>query len=197
MDVQFAISGKDFVISVTDTSVAQSIVKMKHNEDKTCKLTSHTLMSVTGEAGDTSNFSEYVQVNVRLYSVRNSQDMSPSETAHFVRNELATALRSRNPFRVNMLIGGVDKNTGASSLYWIDYLAALAKVPFAAHGYCSYFLYAVMDREYTEDLTLEQGFEIVKKCLAVLKQRFIIDFPDFIIKVVDKNGIRSYGVGDI
>ncbi|KAJ2003385.1 Proteasome subunit beta type-4 [Coemansia thaxteri] len=191
MDAQFAISGRDFVISVTDKGVARSIVKMKHNEDKTWQLSSHTLMSVSGEAGDTANFSEYIQGNVRLYSMRNSQDLSPSELANFIRGELAAALRSRSPSQVNLLVAGYDKGKDEAALYWIDYLSAMAKVPFAAHGYCGYFLYSVMDREYTPEITLEEAKALIKKCFEVLKTRFIVDFANYTIKVVDRNGTHE------
>ncbi|KAJ2831996.1 Proteasome subunit beta type-4 [Coemansia furcata] len=191
MDAQFAIAGRDFVISVTDKGVVNSILKMKKNQDKTCQLSSHTFMSVSGEPGDASNFSEYIQGNVKLYSVRNSQDLSPSETANFIRGELAEALRSRSPSNVNLLVAGYDRGAGEAALYWIDYLSAMAKVPFASHGYCGYFLYAVMDREYTPDITLDGAKELVKKCFEVLKTRFIIDFADYTIKVVDRDGTRE------
>ncbi|KAJ2316441.1 Proteasome subunit beta type-4 [Coemansia sp. RSA 2611] len=197
MDAQFALAGKDFAISVTDKKVARSIVTMKHNLDKTYELTPSTLISVAGEPGDTSNFSEYIQGNVRLYSIRNSQDLTPSETANFIRGELATALRSRRPYQVNILVTGFDKNTGEASLYWIDYLSAMSKLPFAAHGYCSYFVYSIMDREYTADITLAQGLEIVKKCMATLKMRFLVDFPDYTIKIVDKDGIRELPMSEL
>ncbi|KAJ2615792.1 Proteasome subunit beta type-4 [Coemansia sp. RSA 1365] len=197
MDAQFAIVGKSFAISVTDKGVAHSIVKMKHNADKTCELTPHTLMSVTGVPGDTSNFSEYIQGNVRLYGIRNSQNLSPSETASFIRGELANSLRTRRPRQVNLLVMGYDKNTNESSLYWIDYLSAIAKVPFAAHGHCSYFVLSVMDREYKPDITLEQGFDIIKKCIAAVKMRFPINFTDYTIKVVDSDGVREVSMADI
>ncbi|KAJ2162196.1 Proteasome subunit beta type-4 [Coemansia sp. RSA 552] len=197
MDAQFAIAGKDFAISVTDKGVSHSIVKMKHDEDKTFELAPHTLVSVSGEPGDTANFPEYIQGNVRLYSIRNSQDLTPSETANFIRGELATALRSRKPYQVNMLVTGYDKNTKEASLYWIDYLAAMAKVPFAAHGYCGYFVYSILDREYKPDISLEQGLEIIQKCFAALKKRFLIDFNDYMIKVVDSNGIRVIPVSEL
>lgn len=83
-------------------------------------------------------FAEYIQVNAQLYSMRNEADLSPSALAHFVRGELATSLRSRNPYNVNLLLGGVDPITLKPSLYWLDYLAALAPVPYAAHGYAQY-----------------------------------------------------------
>ncbi|KAJ2218346.1 Proteasome subunit beta type-4 [Coemansia sp. RSA 485] len=54
-----------------------------------------------------------------------------------------------------------------------------------------------MDREYNEDITLEQGFDIVRKCLAALKVRFIVDFPNFSIKVISTSGTREYDMAEI
>lgn len=60
--------------------------------------------------------------------------------AHFVRGELASSLRSKKPYNVNLLLGGFDNITGKPSLYWMDYLASLAPLPYAAHGYAQYVL---------------------------------------------------------
>jgi 20S proteasome alpha/beta subunit len=67
--------------------------------------------------------------------MRNNTSLGPSAVSSFVRGEVARALRTRRPYTVNLLLGGVDPITNEPSLYWIDYLAALAKVPYAAHGY--------------------------------------------------------------
>lgn len=80
-------------------------------------------------------FADYIQANAQLYSMRNETDLSPSALANFVRGELATSLRSRKPYNVNLLLGGVDPITLKPSLYWLDYLASLASLPYAAHGY--------------------------------------------------------------
>jgi 20S proteasome subunit beta 4 len=83
-------------------------------------------------------FAEYIQANVQLYSMRNNASLGPSAVSSFVRGEVARALRTRRPYTVNLLLGGVDPITNEPSLYWIDYLAALTKVPYAAHGYAQY-----------------------------------------------------------
>ena len=108
---------------------------LKASDDKTRGLNDHTLMAYSGEAGDTIQFAEYIQANIKLYSMRNDGDLTPSAVASFVRVELAKSLRSRNPYNVNLLLGGVDPITRQPHLYWLDYLAALAPVPYAAHGY--------------------------------------------------------------
>lgn len=113
---------------------------LKATDDKTRQLNKHTLMAFSGEAGDTVQFAEYIQANVQLYSMRNNMELSPAATANFVRGELAGALRSRKPYTVNLLLGGYDSINDKPTLYWIDYLASLAPVPYAAHGYAQYVL---------------------------------------------------------
>jgi 20S proteasome subunit beta 4 len=108
---------------------------LKASDDKTRILNKNNLMAFSGEAGDTVQFAEFVQANVALYSMRNETDLGPAPLAAFIRGELARALRSRHPYTVNLLLGGVDPITKEPSLYWLDYLASAAKVPYAAHGY--------------------------------------------------------------
>jgi 20S proteasome subunit beta 4 len=55
-------------------------------------------------------------------------------------------LRSRSPYSVNLLLGGFDVADSTPHLYWIDYLGTQAAVPFAAHGYGSYFALSLLDR---------------------------------------------------
>ena len=90
-------------------------------------------------------FAEFIQANIQLYSMRNGMELSPAATANFVRGELATALRSRRPYTVNLLLGGYDSIADKPTLYWIDYLASLAPVPYAAHGYAQYVILAKSD----------------------------------------------------
>lgn len=86
--------GKDFVMVCSDTQAAQSVISIKHDEDKIVPIDSHKMFGIAGEAGDRVNFSEYVIANVKLYAMRNSTELSTSSVAHFTRGELAKALRS-------------------------------------------------------------------------------------------------------
>ena len=72
----------------------------------------------------------------------------------------------------------------------MDYLAAFSKVNFAAQGYAGNFISSVFDREWTPGMDLEQGLEVVRKCIHELKTRFLISQPVFVVKVVDANGTR-------
>ena len=52
---------------------------------------------------------------------------------------------------MNLLLAGYDKVEGPS-LYFMDYLASVNKVPFGAHGYGSFFTVSILDRHYREGL---------------------------------------------
>lgn len=77
--------------------------------------------------------------------MRNDTELRSNAVANFVRGELARSLRSRSPYTVNLLLGGVDPISEKPHLYWIDYLASLAPVPYAAHGYAQYVVTQLSD----------------------------------------------------
>lgn len=92
---------------------------------------------------------------------------------------------------VNIILAGYDKETGPS-LYYIDYIASLHKLDKAAFGYGSYFALSLMDRHYRRDMTVEEAIELVDKCIMEIRSRLVIAPPNFVIKIVDKDGAREY-----
>ncbi|CDY55258.1 BnaCnng28610D [Brassica napus] len=133
---------------------------------------------------------EYVQKNVSLYKFRNGIPLTTAAAANFTRGELATALR-KNPYSVNILMAGYDNESGAS-LYYIDYIATLHKVDKGAFGYGSYFSLSTMDWHYRSDMSVEEAIELVDKCILEIRSRLVVAPPNFVIKIVDKDGARDY-----
>lgn len=88
-----------------------------------------------------------------------------------------------------MLIAGYNAKDGPE-LYWMDYFAAVNKLPFAAHGYAAFFVMSLMDRHYHKEMDFEQAKELMRKCFREIKTRFIANLPQFVVKVVDKDGVR-------
>nr|QBH72693.1 proteasome subunit beta type [Isotomurus palustris] len=195
MECLIGIRFNDFVLVAADTIAARSIVVNSHDEDKFCSLSDKLLLAVVGESGDTTQFSEYIQKNIQLYKMCHEYEMSPKAAAHYTRRNLAEYLRSRTPYNVNLLLAGYDDGEKKASLYFMDYLASSVELPYCAHGYGSYFTLSTMDAYYKPDLTFEQGMELMRKCVAEIAKRLVINLPRFKVKAVDQNGIRF--VGDI
>ncbi|KAJ3608901.1 hypothetical protein NHX12_023429 [Muraenolepis orangiensis] len=190
MEYLIGIQGPDFVLVAADNVAAKSIIKMKDDYDKMFKLSENILLLCVGEAGDTVQFAEYIQKNVQLYKMRNGYELSPAAAANFTRKNLADYLRSRTPYHVNLLLAGHDKADGPS-LYYMDHLSALAKAPFAAHGYGAFLTLSILDQHYKPDLTREEAVELLKKCIQELNTRFILNLPSFGVRLIDKEGIHD------
>ncbi|KAF9475037.1 20S proteasome subunit [Pholiota conissans] len=191
METSFAITGKGYLIMAADTTAARSIVKMKVDEDKIKELSPHLLMAYSGEPGDTVQFAEYVERNIRLYQIRNLYPLRPSAAASWIRKALADSLRSRKPYSVNLLLGGYDTATHDPHLYWIDYLGTMTEVPFAAHGYGSYFALSLLDRYHNPEADLEEGLATLKRCLDEVSKRLVVSPGKYKVKIVDKDGVRE------
>uniref|UniRef100_T1GNC1 Proteasome subunit beta type-2 n=1 Tax=Megaselia scalaris TaxID=36166 RepID=T1GNC1_MEGSC len=122
--------------------------------------------------------------------MRNGYELSPKAAAHFTRRNLADYLRSRTPYQVNMFLGGFDDKEGPH-LHFIDYLANGKSLPFGAQGYGGFFSASILDRYYHNKLTEAEAYDIMKKCVAEIQKRLIINLKNFKVVVVDKNGIRD------
>ncbi|KAF6156608.1 hypothetical protein GIB67_014587 [Kingdonia uniflora] len=190
MECVFGLVGNGFALVVADTSAVNSILVHKSNEDKIMVLDSHKLLGASGESGDRVQFTEYIQKNVSLYQFRNGIPLTTVAAANFTRGELATALR-KNPYSVNLLLAGYDKETGPS-LYYIDYIATLHKIDKGAFGYGSYFSLAMMDRHFHSGMSVEDAVNLADKCIMEIRSRLVVAPPNFVIKIVDSKGARTF-----
>lgn len=188
MDTAIGICGKDFVMIAMDMSQIRSIVILKSDEEKIVKLDSNKILALTGENGDRVAFSEYIKKNMALYNLRNDVSLSVHAAANFTRKELAIALR-KNPYQVNMLLGGWDEENGPA-LYYIDYLASMTKIPFAVHGYASFFVSGILDKVCKADMTIDEVKSAMSNCLNEISKRFLVNTARYSIKMVDKTGVH-------
>ncbi|KAG4301284.1 hypothetical protein PCK1_002594 [Pneumocystis canis] len=189
MDCILALKGKEYVLAASNKAFVRGITVLNDLDDKSKNLNFHNLLLYSGRDGDTLNFSEYLQANVQLYEMKNDIELGTKALANFLRKEMADTLRSHSPYGVNLLLAGYDIVLKTVGLYFLDHLATFSPVSYACHGYGSYYVLSLLDKYYQQDITLEEGLKLMRKCLNEIKMRLPIDFKGFIIKMVDKNGI--------
>lgn len=84
-----------------------------------------------------------------------------------------------------------ENKTVKPKLYWLDYLASCAPVPYAAHGYAQYYCLSILDKHHHPDIDFETGMKLLRMCSDELKRRLPIDFKGLTVKVVDEKGVRE------
>lgn len=123
----------DATLVLADNSAARSIIRFQDDLDKVPQLDKFKVMaSAQKKGGDSVQFGDYVQKNLKLYELRTGTSLTTHATANFVRGELARFLRQR-PYYVDLLIGGFDEDAGPS-LYFLDYLASCSRSRTRATG---------------------------------------------------------------
>ncbi|ODQ79755.1 hypothetical protein BABINDRAFT_7961 [Babjeviella inositovora NRRL Y-12698] len=190
MDIILGIRVQDCTIIATSKAFTRGISILNSTDDKTRQLGEHSLMAFTGESGDTVQFAEYIQANMQLHAMRESYELSPKATASFVRNQLASSLRSRKPYQVNVLIAGFDTKTEKPSLNWLDYLGTNVELPYCAHGYAAFYTSSLLDRHYRADMTQQEGLDLLQLCVKELQLRMPMDFKGVLVKVVSNEGVK-------
>ncbi|KAL7423833.1 Proteasome subunit beta type-4 [Cryptotrichosporon argae] len=190
MQCSFGITGKDFVLLASDTSASRSIIQFKSDENKIKALGPHLAMAYGGEPGDTNNFAEYVERNLRLYTIRHDQPLLPPSASSWIRRTLANSIRSRRPYAVKLLLAGFDVTTMRPHLYWLDELGTRAEVPYAAHGMGMHVALSTMDKWCTPGINKVEGLEVLRKCIDEAQTRLTVKFA-FNAILIDVNGIHT------
>ncbi|KAJ6227810.1 proteasome subunit beta type-2 [Anaeramoeba flamelloides] len=188
MDSLVGFVGKNYVLMAGDTNAGRSIMRLKDDFDKLVQVDSHKILAKSGEIGDGNQFCNLIIRNVSLYRINNETELTTKSVAHYTRRQLATAIR-KNPYSVNLLLGGYDKKDQMGSLYYLDYLGSSKKINYGAHGYAALFVGSILDRFWKEDLDFEEGLELMKKCLREVEKRLIIGTRCFVIKMINSDGI--------
>eukprot|EP01101_Sappina_pedata_P008985 TRINITY_DN5100_c0_g1_i1.p2 TRINITY_DN5100_c0_g1~~TRINITY_DN5100_c0_g1_i1.p2 ORF type:complete len:233 (-),score=78.39 TRINITY_DN5100_c0_g1_i1:104-802(-) len=208
MDVLLAITGNDFALVATDSGNSRSIFVLKDDQDKITELDSHKLLACGGDEGDRSHFTEYIKMSLDLKYFKTGIRASTKAAATFTRRTLASALRTQGAYQCNLLLVGYDTkkdiadpnqeniivnnsiNEGPVSLFFVDHLASMQKVDFAAHGYAGYFVYGLIDRHFKKGMTKDEALKLLQMCMDEICRRFIYKPPNFVIKCISKDGIE-------
>jgi 20S proteasome subunit beta 4 len=187
-DSVIGVVGADFVLLASSAENTRSVLVMGSDEDKIVPLDKSKLLGAVGNPGDRVQFCEYIRRNIALFEYRRNLPLSTHAAAHYIRSEMATALRS-NPYQVNMILAGFDQKNGPS-LHVIDYLASLVKVDYGAQGYAGYFVLGLLDKLYKKNMTLDEGLNVIHSCIKQMQTRFVLKNTQWTIKVITKDGHR-------
>ncbi|VDN01118.1 unnamed protein product [Thelazia callipaeda] len=184
---------KDYVILAADRSCfAHGALIVADDEDKKFTLGSKLAMICIGEDGDVAQFGDWCKRNIQLYKLRYGYEMSPRSSHHWIRRSIAEALRSEDNYIVDTLIGGYDTAENKAFLGSVDYLGnAISNQPYIFRGFSGRFSYAILDKGYKNNMTENEGLDLLKKCLQESKRRFIVNLPLFQVTIIDKDGTRQ------
>lgn len=179
---------KDSVILAADMRASMGHLAYDEEVRKIYKITNNVAVTIAGSVGDALMLVRYLRSHARLFEIERETKMTPKAMAIYISNILNS--NRFYPFFVQFIIGGVNDKP---EVYDVDPSGGLLdRKRFAVTGSGTELAMAVLDQNYKEGMTTEQGIELVKKAVNAAKKRDIYSGGIAVnILVIDKNGTRE------
>ena len=178
---------KDATVLATDARVTSGYFVTNTVGRKLYKLDERIAMTIAGTVADAQNVIDILKYYINLYKVERKKPITVHAVASLASN-LFISYRYF-PLQVETLIGGYD--ISGPDLYMVDLFGSLSREKVSATGSGSPVALGVLEDEYREPMTVEEGVRLAAKAITSAMRRDIATGNDFNIAVIDKTGYRE------
>jgi proteasome beta subunit len=180
---------KEGVVLASERRVSYGYFVMSKSGKKVFHITDSIGAACAGLVADMQVLTKEVAVYLRLYAFERDRLASVRSAAKVMASLLFE--RRLYPYLAQTIVGGIDDE--GPSLYVLDPLGSVIDDKFASVGSGSEIATGVLEAEYKEGMTVEQGKELVKKAAKAALARDIGSGNGLDIMTITKNGIKEEG----
>jgi len=180
---------KEGVVLASERRVSYGYFVMSKSGKKVFHITDSIGAACAGLVADMQVLTKEVAVYLRLYAFERDRLASVRSAAKVMASLLFE--RRLYPYLAQTIVGGIDDE--GPSLYVLDPLGSVIDDKFASVGSGSEIATGVLEAEYKEGMTVEQGKELVKKAAKAALARDIGSGNGLDIMTITKTGIKEEG----
>ena len=178
---------KDCVVMGADRRVTAGNLIAAKDFKKIWPVANNMVMTVSGVVSDVQLISKYLKSELKLKMIRSGRSATLKEAANLLATWSYSMLRGSYAIG-HYLLGGYD---GAPSIYDISPDGALREhTDYVASGSGSVFVLGVLESEYKEAMSEQEGIALVEKALQAAIQRDSMSGNGFDIYVINKEGAK-------
>jgi len=177
---------KDAVILGTDKRASMGYFVASKTAEKLHKIQDHLFLTIAGGVADAQYLVDVLRAETTLYQLAHEGKPIIIKSAGKL---LANILYANKmyPFEVGLILGGVTEEEGPTLLQIGAYGSILTE-KFCAVGSGQNFSYGVLEAKYKDNLTVEEGKEIIKKAVTSSIIRDMASGNGIDIAVIKKEG---------
>ena len=180
------ISCTDGVVLCADMRASAGYFIANNNTMKIQKIDYHAGMTIAGGVADAQNVTDMLRYHSNIHRIDKQEYLPIKSIAR-----LASLIFFQNryyPFIADILVGGYDKQGPA--LYNIDMFGSLDKKTYVTTGSGSPVAYGLLESEYRDGLTVEEGKMIALRAVKAAITRNIGTGDGINVAIIDKQGYR-------
>ena len=184
---------KDGVIMAADRRSTAGNIVFGKNIQKAVKINDYLVMSGTGNASDIEMQKKIISAQLRLKELKSKKRPTVREAANLIGMVTYQSIRQPTmiPSIVGTLVAGFDED-GTTELYTIEPAGTAMKVDDydANFGSGMPFVIGLLERQYKEDMTIDEGVELAVEAIKSSTQRDIGSGNGIDVFTITKKGIN-------
>jgi len=185
---------KDGVVMAADRQVTAGNIVMRKDEKKVFVINDYLVLAGCGIAGDIQRVPKILAAELKLKELRSKSRPTIKQASSLLNNMSYSGIRqpSMIPQQAGFLLAGFNEN-GSTELYTIEPAGSVMKVKDydANFGSGMPYVLGLLERQYKEGLTIEEGVELAKEALEASTQRDTGSGYGRDIYAITKEGIKK------
>jgi len=183
---------KDGVVLAADRRASMSNMVLSENVTKVFQIDEHLALAGAGSVGDILSLVRLLRAEAKLYRARVGKEMSVKALATLTANILHG--NRFMPYYGWFLVAGYDEKPG---LYSIDMAGGVTEDKFTAAGSGMEFAFSILEENYRDGLSLEDGIRLALKAIKAATRRDVFTGGGVTLVTVTKDGYREWGEEEI
>jgi proteasome beta subunit len=176
---------KDAVILGTDKRATMSYFVASKTSEKLHKIQEHVYMTIAGTVADAQYLIDVLRAETTLYQLKEEKNIKIKSAGKILSNILYR--NKMYPYQVGLILGGVTEEEGPVLLD-IGAYGSILPDKFVAVGSGQNFSYGVLEAKYKDDLTIEEGKDIIIKAITSSIIRDMASGNGIDIAIIKKDG---------
>lgn len=185
---------KDGIVMAADRQATAGNIVLNKNAEKVKKVNEYLVTSGCGTSSDIQMLSKIISAELRLKELKTKRRPTIKEAANLIGNISYRNIRQPTmiPHIAGTLVAGVNQD-GTYELYSIEPAGSIVKVEDYDANFGSGMPYVLgfLERQYKENLTVEQGVELAIEALKASTQRDTGSGYGLDIFTITKDGIKK------
>lgn len=178
---------KDGVILAAERRVTYGYFVMSKSGKKVFKIAEKIGAACAGIVADMQILTREVSAYLSLYSYEREQSVMVRTAAKLMGSTLFE--RRYFPYITQTIVGGVDES--GAKLFVLDPLGSVIEDKFTAVGSGSEIAMGLLETEYKEGMSVEDGKSLVRKAVKAASARDIGSGEGIDMLIITNNGIRE------
>jgi len=180
---------KDGVIIGTESQASAGYMVASKQAQKLFEINKYSAATISGGVSDAQYVINQIQALSRLREVKKGKVPEPKYIANVTRNILYSG---RSYYLAMIIVGGYSMMEQEGKLYGIDLLGTLFEGDnFLSFGSGSTYALGVLESDWKEGLSEEEGIELMKTTISSSRKRDIASGYEIQLCVIDKDGFRQ------